>query len=344
MGAVRKAIRALAGVLLLIASAACGGGGGHTKPAERHLVYLYLRGISSGSTTVWIAGADGSNAHSLGRGSAAVLSPDGRSVALQRRAGIYIVSSRGTHARLVTRRRLHLQAWSPDGTTLIANRPKPLAVLELDAIDARTGRVRVIAGGSLYGFDFSPKGDELVYSRAPTATGQGPCGDQFDLYVTKVSGGTPTRLTRDGLSGFPVWGPSGIAFSRFPEGNTIEDCSAPGIWTMDSDGSHVRPVIARAPMDLASNQLFGLQPVAWLDDEHILAGIRTNAGTLGAVVDTRTRKLRQVHEFVDEVSSDSRFAVGSGGNSEQVHLAITRLTDNHRIYQRKDACCPDWNR
>jgi hypothetical protein len=196
----------------------------------------------------------------------------------------------------------------------------------------------------MYGFDFSPKGDELVYSQAPVSTGEGPCGDQFDLYVTKVEGGTPRRLTHDGLSAFPVWGPSGIAFAHFPGGTVIDDCSAPGIWTIDPDGSHLRLVITRAPEYLASNDLFGLQPLAWLDDEHILVGVRTNSGTLGGVVDTRTRKLRQLDDFADEASSDGRFAVGSGGNDQVVHLAIMRLDDGKRVFLRKDACCPDWNR
>ena len=180
--------------------------------------------------------------------------------------------------------------------------------------------------------------------RSPVATGQGPCGDQFDLYVTKVSGGKATRLTRDGLSGFPVWGREGIAFSRFPSGVSVEDCSAPGLWTMDPDGSHVRPVIARAPDEFASNDLFGLQPLAWLDAEHILTGVRTGAGNLGAVVDTRTRKLRQLKDFVDEASSDGHFAVGSGGDNEGVHIAILRLGDDRRVLLRQNACCPDWNR
>ena len=35
------------------------------------------------------------------------------------------------------------------------------------AIDRATGRVRVLNRGSIYGFDISPKGDEIVYSRAP---------------------------------------------------------------------------------------------------------------------------------------------------------------------------------
>jgi hypothetical protein len=103
-------------------------------------------------------------------------------------------------------------------------------------------------------------------------------------------------------------------------------------------------VIPRAPVYLASEGLYGLQPLTWLDDDHILAGIRTGAGTLGAVLDTRNHRLRRLGEFADEVSSDSRFAVGSGGNSEEVHLAIVRLGDDHRVFLRKDACCPDWNR
>src|SRR5207247_9081646 len=119
--------------------------------------------------------------------------------------------------------------------------------------------------------------------------------------------------TDDGLSGLPGWGNAGIAFSRFPAGTTIADCSAPGIWTMDDDGSTVRAVIARAPDELASNDLFGLQPLAWLDDEHILTGVRTNSGTLGAVVDTKTHRLRTLRDFADEASSDGRCAVGSGG-------------------------------
>ena len=333
--------RAIVAVAALLAVAGCGST--HSSaPAQRHLVYLGGEDLSTAS--VFVADDNGAHPRNLGRGSAAVLSPDGRTVAVRRRDGIYLVSAAGTHERPLTSRRLQPQAWSPDGQTIIATRPKLLAVLELDAIDRRSGHVRVIASGSLYGFDFSPKGDELVYSRAPVATGQGPCGDQFDLYTTKLSGGRPTRLTHDGLSAFPVWGNKGIAFAHFPAGATIEDCSAPGIWTMDADGSNVRPVIERAPQELASNDLFGLQPLAWLDDDHILTGVRTNEGTLGAVVDTHTRRLRQLDDFADEASSDGRFAVGSGGNDQVVHLAILRLSDGHRVFRRVNACCPDWNR
>jgi hypothetical protein len=330
--------------VLLSALAACGGGGAHVvEPAAHHLVYV--TGDDPAHATVWVANVDGSHGRRVGPGSAAVLSPDGRSIAVLRKTGVYLLSGNGSRVRRLTSERLRPQAWSPDGTTLFATRAAPLSVLELDAVDKASGKVRVVASGSLYGFSFSPDGDKLVYSKAPVATGRGLCGDQFDLYVTKVSGGRSTRLTHDGVSGFPVWGPAGIAYLRIPDDIDPEAaCSAPGIWTMNDDGSDAKPVIARAPMLLSQDGLYGLEPLAWLDDSHILAGIRTDSGTLGTVLNLQTRKLNAIRDFADTVSSDGRYSVGSGGDGQTVHLSIMRLSDLHRIFRTVDACCPSWNR
>ena len=337
-------IGACAAALLLPALASCGGGGTHVvKPAERHLAYV--AGDDPEHASVWLANVDGSHARRLGRGSAAALSPDGRTVAVLRKNGIYLLSADGAQARRLTPERLRPQAWSPDGTTLIATRAAPLSVLELDAVDTATGKVRVVASGSMYGFSFSPDGKKMVYSGAPVATGQGLCGDQFDLYVTKISGGKTTRLTHDGVSAFPVWGPAGIAFARFPDDiDPQAACQAPGIWTMKDDGSDAKAVIDRAPQLLSEDGLYGLEPLAWLDDSHILAGIRTNSGPLGTVVNVKTRKLRAIRDFADTVSSDGRYSVGGGGDGQTVHLSIVRLSDLHRIFRKVSACCPSWNR
>ena len=328
---------------LPLALAACSGGGKKTvaKPAEQHLVYV--AGDTPASAHVWIAGVDGSHPRQLTRGSVAILSPDGRSVAVERHDGIFLVPSTGKGERRLTAKHLEPRGWSPDGKTLVATAATQNAVVALDLIDRRSGHVRVLARGSLYGFDFSPNGDELVYSRAPKATEAGICGDLFDLYVVKLAGGKPRQLTRNGFSAFPVWGDSKIAFSRFPQSFNIEDCAAPGIWTIDPNGGKPEPIIARAPNELSVSGAYGLQPLAWLDDTHLLAGVRTDAGTRGAVVDTRSQKLSLFDKYADEPSSDGRFFVGSGG-SDELELTITRISDGKRVFERKDVCCPDWNR
>jgi hypothetical protein len=333
----RNAIYAAA---LVFVVAACGGGG-TAAPAERHLVYVRGSGVSSAS--VWIADVSGARSRRLSNGFVGILTPDGRTVAVARRGrGIFLVSSDGKSERRLTTRQLRPQAWSPDGKTLVATVETEHAVAELVAID-RSGSVRSIARGSIYGFDFSPSGDELVYSRAPESTFEGICGDQFDLYVVKLDGGAPTRLTRDGLSAFPVWGSAGIAFAHFPASSSIQDCSAPGIWTIGSDGSHRRPVIARAPDSITLAGYYGFQPLAWLDDDHLLVGLRSESGTEGAVLDTRSRRLRRLNDYADEASGDGRFSVGSGGD-QQLALSILRVSDGHRLFRRTDSCCPDWNR
>jgi hypothetical protein len=342
-GLSRIGIAALAGGALLLAVTACSGGDVKTvKPAERHLVYI--SGDSAKNGTVWIAKPNGSDARRLTPGVVALLSPDGKTVAVQRPGkGIFLVSSEGTKTRRLTPRTLRPVAWSPDGKTLYTSRANGPAVVELIALDRATGSSHSLAKGSFYGFDVSPDGTQLVYSRAPVATDQGICGDQFDLYVTKLDGSSPERITHDGLSAFPAWGPSGIAFSHIPSGGSLADCGSPGVWTVDPDGSNRKAVIARAPDSITLLGFYGFQPLAWLDDSHVLVGLRSDSGTEGAVLDTGSKKLRRLNVFADEASSDGRFSVGSGGDPEIV-LSIVRLSDGKSVFARKSVCCPDWNR
>jgi len=314
----------------------------HLQPGHGRLVYV--AGYDAAHSTVWVAKANGAKPRRLGPGSLAILSPSGSTVAVKRRNGIYVLSTAGGRARLVSRQRVEPHAWTPDGSAIVATRARGNAVVQLVAIDRASGHARTIASGSLYGFSFSPDGKEIAYARAPFATPDGICGDQFDIYTAKLSGGEPRRLTRDGVSAFPVWGPEGIAFSHFP-GATQDDCSSPGIWTMRADGTHVKHVIDRAPAQFASvMNLYGLEPLGWLDATHILVGIRSEWGTQGAVLDTRTADLRQLaDDYVDKASHDGRYAVGSGGD-EGVDLTIVRVSDGQKVFVRHNACCPDWNR
>lgn len=340
----RNGICGVAAVALaLLAAAGCGGGS--SAPAERHLVYTKGNGVTA--PVVWIAKPDGSGGHPLTQGDLGVLSPDGTTVAVARRGkGIFLVPSHGGRARRLTSSRLQPEAWTPDGKALMTTAATSNSVSELVALDRDTGKETTVARGSLYGFDFSPKGDELVYSRAPKATIQGICGDQFDLYTAKLDGSDVKRVTHDGLSAFPVWGPAGIAFSHFPVGaigGDTSDCVSPGVWTIDPDGSHERAVISRAPDAITLLGFYGLQPLDWLDPEHVLVGFRSDSGTEGAVLDVKTHRLRRLGDYASVASSDGRFSVGSGG-AQALILSLLRLSDGHRLVLRKNACCPSWNR
>ena len=348
----KTGIGALAAGLLLVAATGCGGSGGTAKvaaPAERHLVYVggepaATERETTANASVWIADPSGGHAKRLTKGFVGLLSPDGRTVAVQRRdQGIFLVSSDGKKMRRLTAApRLRPQAWSPDSKKLYVTATVGQSVVELAAIDRDSGRLQTIARGSLYGLDTSPDGTQIVYSRAPQATEQGICGDQFDLYVAKLDGSDAKRITHDGLSAFPVWGPNGIAFSHFPTGGSVADCGSPGIWTIDPDGSNRKAVIGRAPDSITLLGFYGFQPLAWLDDSHLLVGLRGESGNEGAVLDTGSKKLRRLNEFADEASSDGRFSVGSSGDESAI--AIVRLADGHRVLRVKGFCCPDWNR
>jgi hypothetical protein len=331
-----------ASVLLLLAAGCNGGGGSAAKPAERHLVYVRGNGVST--PVVWIADVTGAHARRLTQGSLGVLSPDGRTVAVSRGGkGIYLISSTGRDLRRLTPRALHPRAWSGDSKILFATVETESAVPALVAIDRDGGAVRTVARGSLYGFDVSPDGSEIVYSRAPEATIEGICGDVFDLYVAPVDGGKPRRLTRDGLSAFPAWGAGGIAFAHFTASTSSELCAAPGVSTIDPDGSHLRRIVARTPDALTLQGFYGFQPLAWLDDHRVLVGLRSDYGVEGTILDTKTRKLRRLNDYTDEASSDGRFSVGSGGD-QGLAVTILRLDDGKRVFHRTSACCPDWNR
>ena len=325
----------LAGLALFtVALAACGSSSSPPAQVAHHLVYV--RGANA-DAHVWIAGPDGKNPRDIGLGSLGTLSPDGKTVAVARKGGIYLVSSSGGKEHLLTTGPGQPLRWTPDGSSVVFGTATSLALA-----DRASGETRVIAKGPIYGFDFSPDGDQIVYSRAPRKTDVGICGDQMDLYVADLDGGKPTQLTHEGLSAFPAWGPSRIAFARFP-GGTIADCAAPGIWTIEPDGSDAKPIVEEAPPELTMLGYYGLQPISWLGDDRLLVGARTEYGTEGGVMDVANGSLRRFKTYVVRPSGDGKLFVGGSGSDDQV-VAITRVADGKRVAVVKGACCPDWNR
>src|SRR5690349_11511442 len=173
-------------LLLLAAATACSGGGNgdnqsakRAAPAERHLTFVggaleATQRKTEAKSSVWIADPDGAHARKLTSGFVGLLSPDGKTVAVQRLGkGIFLVSSDGKETKQLTAApQLRPQAWSPDGKVVYATADAGNAVVRLAAIDRDTGKAKTIATGSLYGLDTSPDGKKTVYSRARQATEQ----------------------------------------------------------------------------------------------------------------------------------------------------------------------------
>ncbi|HEX6702155.1 MAG TPA: hypothetical protein VF101_15610 [Gaiellaceae bacterium] len=216
---------------------------------------------------IWVARADGSDARRLVRhGWGATLSPDGRRVAyfvLLGRAPdspsvLYVIDVDGRNRRRIGKD-LGRPAWSPGGRWLATSSDKALLV-----VDAATGERREVARSEVYSARFAPSGGSLVYGLA-----NGKAGRRYrsDVYVSRLSDGRITRLTRDGHSDDPVWGGRWIVYRHFWFAG---EWSMGRLRLMPADGSESR-AFARGD-ERVSQAAMGLDTVELsADGTHLLA-------------------------------------------------------------------------
>src|ERR1044072_2798772 len=156
-GLSRSWICGLGAIALLVAASACSGGGGgddhqswnQAAPAERPLTFVggeleATERQTEAKSSVWIADPNGAHARKLTNGFVGLLSPDGKTGAVQRLGkGIFLVSSDGKETKELTAApQLRPQAWSPDGKYVYATADAGNAVVRLAAIDRDSGLVR----------------------------------------------------------------------------------------------------------------------------------------------------------------------------------------------------------
>jgi hypothetical protein len=189
----------------------------------------YLTETATSPSKVWIAAANGSDPKLLGPGQQPLLSPNGASVAVSLfgvrpgveehgpAIGVYPASGAAIadYLDLETATATPL-AWSPDSRYLAVYRQSNevtniAAGSGLDVIDTQTGTVSSIAEGAIYGASFARDGsDKLVYALAHSLS----TSAATNLYTSEPSGAGVHRITSDGRSLDPVWGPTYIAYDR----------------------------------------------------------------------------------------------------------------------------------
>jgi hypothetical protein len=187
----------------------------------------YVTGIST--SKVWLASASGKEAKLLGPGQQPLLAPDGQLVAVSLvgvspgveehgpALGLYSASGAPIvdYLNLETSNAVPL-AWSQDSRYLAVQLQSTQIVdgkvaSSLDVIDTQTQTVTQIAKGTFYGASFAHDGsDELVFGLSHSESFAGG----VNLYVSEPNGSGLHRLTSDGRSLNPVWGPKYIAYDR----------------------------------------------------------------------------------------------------------------------------------
>jgi Tol biopolymer transport system component len=278
------------------------------------------------SPTVWSAADNGSGKRQLASGSNPRVSPDGQVVAFihqgkgrSAQPELMLVPADGSApvSRLATGwRETSVFDWSPDSTSIAAVLGPELGAKRLVLIDTVTGAVQTIAHGFFSGVSFAPEGGQLVYSRA--ASEDFPA--RSDVYRYDIPAGQtlravhPVRLTRDGRSLGPLWGPSGkIVFVKQLGAKQRKYGPKNELYLMSPTGKQVR----RLTHTKVGPLLQGLYPTAWsANGKRLLAEFEGQDTTYAVTVDPRTGAQRPLIEATEQgflgtgLSADGKLVLG----------------------------------
>jgi Tol biopolymer transport system component len=302
-----------AALFALVIATGCGSAmpAAETEPTTRHLAYEKATGI-------WIANPDGGQPRLLLKGGhAPAISPDGKWVAFfddcsesTALCSLFITPTSAAKSRPLASGFFGEFHWSPSSDRIVAARsPDDDGIVEeLVNIEVPSGDETTLAQGALYGWSFSPDGSETVFAVAQHPSGEGFGGDEVDLFVTGQDSGDAKRITRDGKSGYPVWGPKSIAFAKLisclppaPQ-DVMKGCSnntwgRHEIWQVQPDGSSRRPIVSPLPKRFHGQGYIGLVPLDWsADGRALLAGLLNEWGRIPMAVDPQTGDVRQLAE------------------------------------------------
>jgi hypothetical protein len=241
---------------------------GFTSSSGDERASARLAYVAGPGHVVWLAGADGRNGHALGPGENPLVGPNGEAIAAAlpgpQGSALVIYSASGAPRRTyfdAGKVNAVPEAWSPDSrylaVALSSSSPGTTSSAGLAIIDWQTGLMRRVANGQIAGASFAPAGpDRVVYGLSRSAS----LSARYDLWACAPDGIAKTRLTDDGRSLNPVWGPNAIAFDR--EHLRRRNTPVYEIWLIAPDGSaprHLTHVPVRTLQD-------GLVPLAFSAD------------------------------------------------------------------------------
>lgn len=321
---------ALAALLLTVAWAA---------PAAATLVYVK---DPAGAAKVLAAADDGSDPRELAAGTQPTISPNAATVAFVRQHGsrreLWLVpAAGGDPRRLTASRSVESVAFSPDSSLVAAE----IGGNRLVVAEVATMRMATIARGPIKGLSFSPDSKRVAYGLGADGTARG----KSDVLVVPAAGGKPEKLTDDGRSLLPVWGPGRIAFVKQKAATRGGMIPAYDIWTMTDTGDRVRRVTKTKVPDGVS----GLLPIEFSGDGRRLiaqyVGQEVRVGFTVNPFTGRSRSLRGKVAFALAADGSDVLSQSGGADPAARHnlYSAPYAGGPSKLLVRK-AAFPDWSR
>jgi hypothetical protein len=196
-------------------AAACGFTRPLPSPDGRRLAYW---STSIGTSTLWLAGANGSGARAIGTAYDATWSPDSRRLAYSAADGIHVLTTKGAD-RIVDGQHVGMLRYSPDGSTLAFDGVRGLTLL-------RGGHERVLTQDEPMSFSWATDGRRIAY------------GTQKGIFLVSTASGRAWLVYRapDDLS-LP-W--LGLELALAPDGRLLAFAVGGNIRMLDTRTLRVR--------------------------------------------------------------------------------------------------------
>jgi Tol biopolymer transport system component len=273
---------------------------GTAQPAPVRVALVFSEPVGTptspfggGPEAIYLASMTGNNPVKLARGADPTISPDGRWVVYRRETRaqpnrLFVINSTGGTPRRLPGSSEEQVVWSPD-SRLVAAIGSGTGHLTIVNVRSRTAITLTVPQAS-NGFSFSPDGTELAFTHST--------GSRENVYTVSTSSGAIRRLTDDGQSFSPLWGPTGIAFERHGD-----------VWLTDEDGGDVHQL---------THTRAGIYPAAWSSDgTRLLAAYPAMHNGKLYSVDVSTGAAKDLTGFVGDL-----FAQGLSRNGTTILAAV----------------------
>lgn len=288
-------------------------------PGTASATLAYDKNVATPSPSVYIANDDATGAKRIGAGSDPDLSPDGKTVVWAGRSfaspKLYVSPTDAAKPRILLTqwRGTGMLAWAPDSASVATVTGPEIGAGKLVVVNVADGTQTTVATGYFGGVSFSPDGGQLVYAKNTK--------DAFvyDLYLYDLRTGATQRLTSDRKSGFPVWGPRTIVFSRFIDASARRYGPKSELYTFN---------LAKGTFKRLTNQpvaqlLFGLTATEFsADGNRLLAQFGGQDTSFTQVVNPQTGRVRTLGKAAENgfegqaLSHDGRTVLAATGGAD----------------------------